>query len=88
VDPWFRFVEDSALSVWLRESLSLLALPGILTAHTRDGVPRWHQRPLMMLERGDQAPLGARLVGAASLLLWMSILIAGRMEAFFKPLGR
>jgi len=26
VDPWFRFVEDSAISVWLRESLSLLAL--------------------------------------------------------------
>ncbi len=34
MDPCFRFVEDSALSVWLRESLSLLALPGVLTAHT------------------------------------------------------
>jgi hypothetical protein len=42
----------------------------------------------MTLERGDQAPLGTRLVGAASLVLWMSILVAGRMEAFFKPLGR
>ena len=45
-------------------------------------------RRVMTLERGDQAPLGVRLVGAASLLLWMSILVAGRMEAFFKPLGR
>jgi hypothetical protein len=34
VHPWFRFVEASALSIWLRESLSLLALPGILTGHT------------------------------------------------------
>jgi hypothetical protein len=37
--------------------------------------------------RGEQAPPGARPVGAASLVLWMSILVAGRMEAFFKPLG-
>jgi len=44
-------------------------------------------RRVMTLERGDQAPTGARLVGVASLLLWMSILVAGRMEAFFKPLG-
>ncbi len=44
-------------------------------------------RRVMMLERGDQAPLGARLIGAASLVLRMSILVAGRMEAFFKPLG-
>jgi len=42
---------------------------------------------VMTLERGEQAPLGARLVGVASLVLWMSILVAGRMEAFFKPLG-
>jgi len=44
-------------------------------------------RRVMTLERGEQAPLGARLVGVASLVLWMSILVAGRMEAFFKPLG-
>ena len=44
-------------------------------------------RRVMALERGGQAPPGARLVGAASLLLWMSILVAGRMEAFLKPLA-
>jgi hypothetical protein len=34
MDPWFRLIEHSGLSIWLRESLSLLALPGVLTAHT------------------------------------------------------
>ena len=33
-DPFFRTLESSDLSVWIRESLSLLALPGILTLHT------------------------------------------------------
>jgi len=33
-DPFFRALESSELSVWIRESLSLLALPGILTLHT------------------------------------------------------
>ena len=34
MDPWFRLIEHSSLSVWLRESPSLLAFPGVLTAHT------------------------------------------------------
>jgi sterol desaturase/sphingolipid hydroxylase (fatty acid hydroxylase superfamily) len=32
--PWFRLLEESSLSIWLRESPSLLAFPGVLTAHT------------------------------------------------------
>ena len=34
MDPWFRLIEHSSLSIWLRESPSLLAFPGVLTAHT------------------------------------------------------
>jgi hypothetical protein len=33
-DPLFAWLELTALSVWLRESLSLFALPGILAIHT------------------------------------------------------
>ena len=34
MDPWFRLIENSSLSTWLRESPSLLAFPAVLTAHT------------------------------------------------------
>ena len=34
MDPWFRLIENSSLSIWLRESPSLLAFPAVLTAHT------------------------------------------------------
>ena len=33
MDPVFRWIESSALSVWTRESTSLLAFPAILSAH-------------------------------------------------------
>jgi hypothetical protein len=33
-DPFFLALESSAVSTWIRESESLLALPGILTLHT------------------------------------------------------
>jgi hypothetical protein len=33
-DPLFAWLEESAFSVWMRESPSLWAFPGILAAHT------------------------------------------------------
>lgn len=33
-DPFFRWVEGSAASVWVNQSPSLFAFPGILAAHT------------------------------------------------------
>jgi hypothetical protein len=33
-DPLFRWLESTAFSVWMRESDSLFAFPGILAAHT------------------------------------------------------
>jgi hypothetical protein len=33
-EQWLRWVESSAFSVWINESSSLFAFPGILAAHT------------------------------------------------------
>ena len=33
-DPFFRWLESSTVSVWITQSPSLLAFPGILAAHT------------------------------------------------------
>jgi len=33
-DPLFLWLEESAFSIWMRESPSLFAFPGILAAHT------------------------------------------------------
>jgi hypothetical protein len=43
------------------------------------------RRPVLALQAGSMAPLPARIIGGISLCIWMSVLIAGRMEAFFKP---
>src|ERR687895_568177 len=34
LDPLFLWLESSAFSIWMRESPSLFALPGMLAAHT------------------------------------------------------
>jgi hypothetical protein len=34
LDPWLLWIELTPFSVWIRESPSLLAFPGILAAHT------------------------------------------------------
>jgi len=34
MDPFFLWLERTALSVWMRESLSVFAFPAILTLHT------------------------------------------------------
>jgi hypothetical protein len=44
------------------------------------------RRPVMALDAGGIVPLPARVIGALSLCIWISVLVAGRMEAFFKPL--
>lgn len=40
-------------------------------------------RKVAALGPGDSAPLGAKIVAATSLLLWVGVIIAGRMVAFF-----
>jgi hypothetical protein len=44
------------------------------------------KRPVLALEAGGITPLPARIIGGLSLFIWISVLVAGRMEAFFKPL--
>jgi hypothetical protein len=44
------------------------------------------RRPVLALDAGGATPLPARIIGGLSLAIWISVLIAGRMEAFFKPL--
>jgi hypothetical protein len=44
------------------------------------------RRPVLALEAGGITPLAARIIGGISLAVWISVLVAGRMEAFFKPL--
>jgi len=44
------------------------------------------RRPVLALEAGGRTPLPARIIGGISLFIWISVLVAGRMEAFFKPL--
>jgi hypothetical protein len=34
---------------------------------------------------GDQAPMPARLMGAASLVFWIGVISAGRLLTFFRP---
>lgn len=34
MDPFFIWLEQTGLSVWVRESISMFAFPGILTLHT------------------------------------------------------
>jgi hypothetical protein len=55
LDPWLRWIESSAFSIWVNESPSLLAFPGILAAHTVG----------LGLLAGLNAALDLRLLGAA-----------------------
>ena len=55
MDPVFRWIESSALSVWTRESTSLIAYPAILSAHAIG----------MALAAGVNAAIALRMLGAA-----------------------
>lgn len=55
LDTWLRWVEASSLSIWINESPSLLAFPGILAAHTIG----------LGLLAGLNAALDLRLLGIA-----------------------
>lgn len=55
MDPWLGWIEASALSIWINESPSLFAFPGILAAHTIG----------LGLLAGLNAALDLRLLGAA-----------------------
>lgn len=53
MDPLFRWIETTPLSVWTRESPSVLAFPGILSAHAIG----------MALAAGVNSAIALRLLG-------------------------
>jgi hypothetical protein len=55
VDPFFAFIEQSALSDWIRGSDSLLAFPGIITMHALG----------MALLAGGSTAIDLRILGVA-----------------------
>ena len=56
MDPFLLWLESTALSTWIRESTSVFAFPGILSAHAIG----------MGLAAGVNAALALRLLGAAT----------------------
>jgi len=42
-------------------------------------------RTVRTLGPGDDAPLAARIIGGASLVLWISIMTCGRLITFYRP---
>ena len=42
-------------------------------------------RGVNTLGPGVQAPLGARVIGGASLALWITVIVCGRMITFYRP---
>lgn len=65
-DPFFRWLEGTTLSVWTRESTSVLAFPAILSAHAIG----------MALAAGISGAIAVRVLGAARTVP------AARMQAF------
>ena len=64
-----------------KAKLVLLALAG-LNVLVYDRVASRH---VEALGPDDAMPLSARVLGACSLLLWVGVLFAGRLVAFYKP---
>jgi len=62
--------------------LVLLALAGLNVAAFYLTV----KHAVLSLEADGHAPMLARVMGGVSFALWVSILVAGRMEAFYKPI--
>jgi hypothetical protein len=58
MDPFYAWIEHTALSIWIRESLSIFAFPGILTLHTLG----------LAFLAGTQVAIDLRLLGVAPLL--------------------
>ena len=56
MDPFLRWIESTPLSVWMRESTSVLAFPAILSAHAIG----------MALAAGVNAAIALHLLGVGS----------------------
>jgi uncharacterized membrane protein len=78
-DPLFRWLESSAFSVWMRESESLFAFPGILAAHTIGlgllaGLSGALALRLLGVAKGISPEAFSRFVPLMWIGLWMNLL--------------
>ena len=76
MDPLFRWLESSPLSVWTRESTSVLAYPAILSAHAigmglAAGVPVAMALHLLGAGRGTEPGIPTRELGRFVRVMWM-----------------
>jgi len=76
LDTFFRWLESSTLSVWTRESTSVLAYPAILSAHAigmglAAGVPVAISLHLLGVGRGAGPTLPTRELGRFVKVMWM-----------------
>jgi hypothetical protein len=76
MDPLFRWLESSTLSVWTRESTSVLAYPAILSAHAigmglAAGVPVAISLHLLGVGRGAEPTLPTRELGRFVKVMWI-----------------
>jgi hypothetical protein len=78
-DPLFRWLESSAFSIWMRESDSLFAFPGILAAHTIGlgllaGLSGAFALRLLGVAKGIPPEAFGRFVPLMWIGLWMNLL--------------
>ena len=78
-DPLFRWLESSAFSVWMRESDSLFAFPGILAVHTIGlgllaGLSGAFALRLLGVAKGIPPEAFRRFVPLMWIGLWMNLL--------------
>ena len=78
-DPLFRWLESSAFSIWMRESDSLFAFPGILAAHTIGlgllaGLSGALALRLLGVAKGIPPEAFTRFVPLMWIGLWMNVL--------------
>jgi len=78
-EPLFLWLETSAVSIWLRESPALFALPGILAAHTVGlgllaGVNGAINLRLLGVARGIPAETFTRFLPVMWFGLWLNVL--------------
>jgi hypothetical protein len=78
-DPFFRWLESTAVSIWINESPSLFAFPAILTAHTIGlgllaGVNSAFDLRLLGVAKGIPSRAFIRLMPVMWFGLWMNVL--------------
>ena len=78
-DPFFRWVESTTVSVWINQSPSLFAFPGILAAHTIGlgllaGLNSALDLRLLGLARSIPATAFIRLLPVMWFGLWVNVL--------------